>query len=205
MRETLRMTCVLTALCLAAGFILAEVKKITEDPIAEAKRAAGMRAVEAVLPPHDNDPGRDRVEIRAGEKTWVFFVATNAGRYAGVAFAARSDRGYGGAIDVVAGVTAGNTVKGIEIVAHKETPGLGAKIESRAFRSRFEGKNALDPSWCRVTGDDRARGRIDAVTGATISSRAVAGAIAEGLSVLGNHIGTLSRPREADDERAREQ
>jgi electron transport complex protein RnfG len=201
MKETLRMTCVLTALCLAAGLLLAEIRKITAEPIEEAERAAGMRAVEAVLPPHDNDPDRDRVEIRAGGKTWVFFVATDAGGYAGAAFAARSERGYGGAIDVVVGVTAGNTLKGIEIVAHRETPGLGSKIESPAFRRGFEGRNALDPSWCRVSKDDPGRGGIDAVTGATISSRAVAGAVAEGLSVFRNNVGTLSRPKAADDER----
>jgi electron transport complex protein RnfG len=103
------------------------------------------------------------------------------------------------------GVTAGNTVKGIEILAHHETPGLGARIESAAFRSRFEGKDAMDPSWCRVTKDDWKRGRIDAVTGATVSSRAVTEAVAEGLFLLKKHIGALSGAKEKDDERARGQ
>lgn len=81
--------------------------------------------------------------------------------------------GYGGAIDILVGVELGGSLRGIRIISQQETPGLGAKITEPAFLDRFIGVaiDELDLS--------RDGGSIDAITGATISSRAVVDALKE--------------------------
>ena len=79
--------------------------------------------------------------------------------------------GYGGAINILIGINADHSIKGMEVLSHTETPGLGSKITEEAFTKQFEGLLAEDVA---IVKDG---GKIDAITGATISSRAAAVAI----------------------------
>lgn len=88
----------------------------------------------------------------------------------GYAFVA-AGKGYGGAINILVGLEDEGTIRGITVIAHGETPGLGAKITESFFTDRFVGV-AIDDVALRRDG-----GQIDAITGATISSRAVADAV----------------------------
>jgi electron transport complex protein RnfG len=80
-------------------------------------------------------------------------------------------KGYGGFIDILVGLENETTIKGVTIVSHLESPGLGARITESAFREQFIGVNIADVA-LRQEG-----GEIDAITGATISSKAVVEAI----------------------------
>ncbi len=80
-------------------------------------------------------------------------------------------KGYGGNIDILVGLENETTIKGVTIVSHLESPGLGARITESAFTDQFIGVNIADVA-LRQNG-----GEIDAVTGATISSGAVVDAI----------------------------
>ena len=80
-------------------------------------------------------------------------------------------KGYGGLIDILVGLENETTIKGVTIVSHLESPGLGARITESAFTDQFIGVNIADVA-LRQNG-----GEIDAVTGATISSGAVVDAI----------------------------
>jgi len=80
-------------------------------------------------------------------------------------------KGYGGNIDILVGLENETTVKGVTIISHLETPGLGARITESSFRDQFAGLNIDDVAL------KRDGGQIDAVTGATISSRAVVDAV----------------------------
>jgi electron transport complex protein RnfG len=80
-------------------------------------------------------------------------------------------KGYGGNIDILVGLENETTIKGITIVSHLESPGLGARITESSFRDQFIGVNIADVA-LRQEG-----GEIDAITGATISSGAVVEAI----------------------------
>ena len=80
-------------------------------------------------------------------------------------------KGYGGLIDILVGLENETTIKGVTIVSHLESPGLGARITESSFREQFIGVNIADVA-LRQKG-----GEIDAITGATISSRAVVDAI----------------------------
>lgn len=76
-----------------------------------------------------------------------------------------SPYGYAGNIDMLVGVGADGKIKGIKILRQRETPGLGAGIARQKFLKQFTGKSARDPL--------EPKKDIDAITGATISSRAV--------------------------------
>ncbi|MBA7712389.1 Ion-translocating oxidoreductase complex subunit G [subsurface metagenome] len=80
-------------------------------------------------------------------------------------------KGYGGNIDILVGLENETTIKGVTIVSHLESPGLGARITESSFRDQFVGVNIADVA-LRQKG-----GKIDAITGASISSGAVVDAI----------------------------
>jgi len=176
MKETIRLIATLTVICLVAGVLLALVDRLTSEPIAKARREAKLVAIRNVLPPFDNEPDKDVVVI---DDNWKFFVGRKDGAFAGAAVESSTTKGYGGTIKVMIGVTADGKLRGIEILEHKETPGLGAKIASRAFRSRFAGRDIAKANWA-VKKDG---GDIDHITAATISSRAVVEAVKAGLEV----------------------
>jgi electron transport complex protein RnfG len=81
--------------------------------------------------------------------------------------------GYAGDIDILVGLEDANTLRGVTIVSHLETPGLGDKITESAFTDQFHG---LDVDGVALRKDG---GQVDAITGATISSQAVVDAVRE--------------------------
>ena len=93
-------------------------------------------------------------------------------------------RGYNGKIDLLIALTLKSSTQGREIISvrvthHEETPGIGDKIEPEisSWIHQFAGKSALDTNWTLFP-----EGDIDAISGATITSRAVTNAIAKVLS-----------------------
>ena len=99
----------------------------------------------------------------------VYTIYDN-GAVVGYAFLAIG-KGYGGKIDILVGLEDEEAIKGITIVSHKETPGLGARIIESSFTNEFAGVNIDDVA---LTKDG---GEIDGITGATISSTAVVNAV----------------------------
>lgn len=98
------------------------------------------------------------------------YIIYEDGEKAGYAFMA-SGSGYGGNIDILVGLDSGFGIKGISILSQTETPGLGSRITESLFTDQFKGLSVSDIA-LKSEG-----GKIDAITGATISSRAVVGAI----------------------------
>ncbi len=128
MKELLKMAGVLTLISALAGGLLALTNSVTREPIAQSRRAEKLSAMRQVLPEYDNDPMADTCAIQDGGREWIFYVARRQGAFAGAAFEAVSDQGYSGAIRIMAGVGADDTVRGVEITEQLETPGLGARI-----------------------------------------------------------------------------
>lgn len=183
MKEIFRMMFVLTAICVLAGFLLAATNKITKAPIEKSRRAGNLEALKKILPDYDNDPVSCACEIKEGGQDFTFYVARKGGKLVGAAFEAASGQGYGGTIRILAGVLPDNTVQGLEILEQNETPGLGAKITEPEFKTQFAGRSMTDTKWA-VTKDG---GDIDAITGATISPRAVVAALKAGLDAYNKH------------------
>ncbi|MBA7472114.1 Ion-translocating oxidoreductase complex subunit G [subsurface metagenome] len=100
------------------------------------------------------------------------YIIYQDGEKAGYAFMV-SGSGYSGDIDIMIGLDSGFGIKDISILSQTETPGLGSMITESSFTDQFKGLSASDIA-LKADG-----GKIDAVTGATISSRAVVNAVKE--------------------------
>jgi electron transport complex protein RnfG len=184
MRETLRMCLVLTAIGAACAALMAFVDGQTKEPIEQNKGRAKIEAVKLVLPPFDNDPARDTITLNDGTRDVVFYRGRKGGIIIGAAFDAVAPNGYSGDIELIVGVDTAGVVTGIQVLKHLETPGLGSKIETPAFRDQYIGASIRDPETWAVVKDG---GTFKQITGATISSRAVTYAVAAGLEFLEEH------------------
>lgn len=189
MNSMLRLALVLTLITAGAGLILSMVEAVTREPIAEQRRLETLRALKAVLPPANNSPDQDVVHLVTGQDKRgrdvqrTFYRGRQEAELSGVAFKVVAPDGYSGNIAVMVGVDPEGTVAGIEILSHSETPGLGDKIALPSFKGIFVGKNLQNADW-RVKKDG---GEFDQITGATISPRAVVGAVRNGLEFYSEH------------------
>jgi len=189
MNDIKRLAMVLTLIAAGAGLILSLVEAVTREPIAEQRRLETLRALQKVLPPGDNSPDADTVTLVIGQDRKgrdierVFFRGRKENVINGIAFKVVAPDGYSGNISVMTGIKPDGTVSGIEILTHAETPGLGDKITKPEFKSNFVGKNLGNADW-RVKKDG---GDFDQITGATISPRAVVGALKKGLEFYRDH------------------
>jgi electron transport complex protein RnfG len=187
MKELLRLCFVLTLIGAACAAVMAFVDQETKTPIAKSLAAEKMDAVKLVLPPYDNDLAKDAVTIEDKDLGMeiTFYPGSKDGVKVGAAFATVAPNGYGGPIDIMIGVDTAGVVTGLEILKHAETPGLGSKISTPKFKSQYIGKSIEDPKVWAVNKDPG--GTFVPITGATISSRAVTSAIANGLEFFDAH------------------
>ncbi|MBW6510568.1 MAG: RnfABCDGE type electron transport complex subunit G [Desulfuromonadaceae bacterium] len=196
MREILRLVCTLTLIACIAGAVLSLVEVATREPIAAQRRLVMLRALQAVLPAFDNQPDNDTVVLGRGrdkrgrELRQTFFRARNGGKLVGIACSVTAPDGYSGNIDIMVGITPDGTVQGIEILSHMETPGLGDKITQQPFKQQFHDKSLDNADW-RVKKDG---GAFDQITGATISPRAVVGAVRKALEFYHRNSAAITVP-----------
>jgi len=183
-KDIIRLILVLTCVSVVAGLMLSVTNKVTATPIAIAARKTTVDALSVVLPAFDNQPDQNVFKVTEADKEWQFYVARKSGVYAGAAFIASSANGYGGEIRLMIGITDDGAIKAIQILEQRETPGLGTKITNDKFKNQFAGKDVAATTWA-VTKDG---GQVDAITGATISSRAVAEAIRSGAAMYTKHL-----------------
>ena len=172
----IKMVVVLTLTCIISGVCLSYTYNKTKDVIADAELHAKLKSVRNVLPAFDGDPEQRTVIINGEEKT--FYIGKKEGHVVGIA-ASSSALGYGGTLHILVGIDPEGTITGVELLQHKETPGLGAKAESPRFLDQFKRKflTSVDDT-IQVKKDG---GDIDSITAATITSRAIAEAATEAL------------------------
>ena len=169
----MRLIFVLTVICAVSSALLAAVYNKTKEPIAAALEQRTRRAAAQVMPSGLPEPEK----VVAGGHT--FFVSSLDGEAVAVAVEGRSKNGYGGDVVLMVGMGMDGKLVSYEVVSASETPGLGTKIAGDAFRKPLEGK-ALDGNWS-VRKDG---GEVDAVTAATISSRAALECIRDAIAKL---------------------
>ena len=170
MKKILGLVLSLTIISGVCAAVLAYVDSITKGPIADMKVKQEQAAVKAVLP-----AGVDKVE-QAGD---CFVGKDAAGKVVGYAAKGSDAGGYGGDVVLMVGFKADRkTVECYKTLAASETPGLGMKLNSPEFAGQFAGK---DGASLKVKKDG---GVIEAITSATITSRAVCRAIADAQKKL---------------------
>lgn len=173
MRELIKMVIVLTILSAASGGLLAAIKNGTvEDIEYQQLKFLKAPAVKEIFEGVENDPITDKIKIKDGEKEITFFPGVFGGEKNSVCFETFG-KGYGGDLGLMVGVNLENdTIMGVRVTTHSETPGLGARAKDAPdLVEQFP--NLPVASTFNVKG---AGGQIDALTGATITSAAVCSA-----------------------------
>lgn len=170
---------------IAAAAILGGVYSATKGPIEEAALAKQVEAVSAVTPAFDNDPVAEQVVItpEGEQRELKVFPARKDGKLVGTAVESYSMNGFSGEITLIYGFDTEGTLTGFEVMAHQETPGLGEKMgvwfKSAEGEPGAEGRTVIgkNPATTNFT-VSKDGGDIDAITAATITSRAFLDALA---------------------------
>lgn len=202
MKEAFRLSLALTVTCGIASSILAFANVKTQAARDEAKMAQRAEALSCVLPEFDNQPMAKPVKLDVDGETFTFYRARKGDALVGIAGEGKSGRGFGGDVSVLVGLDPTGKFSTIVVTAHKETPGLGTQVTDRkavrSFWSLFRGCSgeAAPPGLAPCAFLDQFTGQglgagdtpftvkqdggpLDAVSGATVTSRAVADAISK--------------------------
>lgn len=161
---------VLAVICLVMATLLGLVNSITEAPIQANTEKTVQDSLKVVMPadsyeevPYDGSDATVKAVYKAGDAGYVVEV--------------NSPNGFGGAIDMMTGVDAEGNVTGIAVISHAETSGLGSKATDPEWQAQFVGANGE----VLVEKDG---GAIVAITGSTITSRAVCDGVNTAFAVV---------------------
>ena len=172
MKSTLvNMTAVLFGITLVASAGVGAVNMITAEPIAQAEQAAKVEALKVVLPPFDQTVPE---ALTIDDMPITVYTATKGGQVAGYAVESMTKNGFGGAISMMVGFTPDGEVVNVNVLRQAETPGLGTKMADKenVLLGSIQGKKLETKLAVKKDGGD-----VDALTAATISSRAYVDAI----------------------------
>ncbi|MCJ1885374.1 electron transport complex subunit RsxG [Pseudomonas sp. LA21] len=201
-RSMLKNALVLGLFAVVTVGVVALVHQFTAQRIDNAQREARGRALLELLPAgsYDNHPLDSQVEafdpkLLGRNEPAPAFVARRQGQATAVILQATAPDGYSGSIQLLVGVTAEGRLLGVRVVAHKETPGLGDKIElgKSDWLHGFDGHSLTDPAeagW-KVKKDG---GQFDQFAGATVTPRAVVKATHKALQYFDAHKAELLAP-----------
>lgn len=180
---------ILFGITLIAGLILGFVYDITKEPIRLQKELAIQRACMEVFPDAEN-VGMQFEQLKyVPDETLAAELAQNGvsigkvynalsqgGTFHGHVIEAVTSQGYGGDIVLYVGVATGGTVNGVSILEISETPGLGMKAES-VLIPQLQGVQTEEFSYSKIKNDANPDDVIDAISGATITTKAVTNAV----------------------------
>lgn len=159
-KEFIKLSAILCLITFVAGLLLAGVNSVTAPAIEQAEQRASEEAMKKILPEADTFEALNENVVFAKKGDTPIGFCTKV-----------TTTGYGGDIIMMVGMDSNGVVQGIEILSHSETAGLGAKIADDDFKKQFTDKS---PFARVVKNETDSFDEITAVTGATISSRAVA-------------------------------
>lgn len=167
----------LGCITILSGFLLGLMYMVTKKPIDESAVRRQNEAVDNVLPPHDNNPLTEMTTVSIGTANFEIYPATAEGQLVGAAVKGETMSGFSGLIEIIVGFDADGSIRDYSVLQHSETPGLGAKMQTwfrdpTAARSVI-GKSPLTSKFY----PSKDGGDIDAITAATISSRAFLGIV----------------------------
>ena len=180
MKSSLKnMVLVMFCITLIASLCVGVVNMITEEPIAKAKAQAVQDALAEVLPEFDKT---EKSEHTADGLQIVAYKATKGVDVVGYAIESATKNGFSGLVRIMVGFDKAGTILNVKVLEQAETPGLGAKMTEAGnpLLASVKGKEASSLN-LTVKKDG---GDVDALTAATISSRAYTEAVARAYSVF---------------------
>lgn len=190
----------LAGICVVAGAILASVNEATLEPIAASKAAALESAIKMVVPEFDNTPTAESYMAVTGDGDSLrIYPAKKGGELVGAAVESNTMNGFSGEIRVIVGFDKEGTLYNYSVLRHSETPGLGSKMQEW-FRTDKNNQSVigrkLSEGELKVSKDG---GNVDAITAATISSRAFLNAVNRAYSAYVGVDGATSATGSATD------
>lgn len=168
---------ILVIIAVLAGVALSSVYLGTKERIAEVKRQELKEALKKVMPFLKENYEELKFNYK-GEDITIYKVLEE-GKLLGAALKLNTSEGFGGNISFLLGVNADKKVTGLYILEHKETPGLGTKAAEKKWWGQLLDKSLATFNF-KVKKDG---GDVDAITAATITSRAVSGGVEKGLKI----------------------
>ncbi|MDR3061914.1 MAG: RnfABCDGE type electron transport complex subunit G [Dysgonamonadaceae bacterium] len=168
----------LFSICLVAGMILAMVNEYTKGPIETSKKLQLENAIREVTPEFDNSPAEEAYWAKINETDSLkVYPVKKDGKNVGAAIESNSMRGFSGEIRIIVGLDEKCRLLNYVVLQHAETPGLGDKMKFW-FKEDKNNRNIIGKELkkgdLKVSKDG---GSVDAITAATISSRAFLEAI----------------------------
>lgn len=171
----------LTLVALGASACLGFIYEITKGPIETTALNKKLDAIKQVVPDFNNNPDAEMFRLPTGEGDSLdVYPAKNDSVLIGYAVNTYTNNGFSGNITIMAGFKTDGTIINITVLTHKETPGLGNKMTEPEFKDQFMNKNPKEFSLVV----DKDGGPVDAITAATISSRAFCDAIQRAYNTL---------------------
>ncbi len=152
------------------------VYQVTKEPIAAAKLAKKIEAIQNVVPEFNNQPNAEEYKVATENgDSLTLYPAKKDGELVGTAVESSTNLGFSGEIKLMVGFLPDGTIKDVAVLEHKETPGLGDKMERKKsdWSIQFQGKN---PASFKIAVKNDG-GEVDAITASTISSRAFCDAV----------------------------
>lgn len=188
MRDYIRLSGVLLIICAIAAVLLGITNDITLPKIQEQIAMANDEARKQVVPAAESFEALDEAamaDVLANPAYNVVkdvYQAKAGGNVVGYAVSV-APKGYGGAVELIVGVDANGAVQGVKVGTNNETPGLGKNAEKPSFSEQFNGKT-WDSDVNVIKSGAPKENEITAISGATITSKAVATGVNQALSLV---------------------
>lgn len=171
----------LTLISLVASAALGFANDLTKKPIEQQKNAKNVNAIKQVVPEFNNNPAAEMFMLMTEEgDSLEIYPAKNGEQIVGYAVKSFTNKGFSGFVSMMVGFKPDGTIVNINVLEQKETPGLGAKMTEPGFKDQFNDKNPASFK-LKVIKDD---GEVQAITAATISSRAFCDGVQRAYSTL---------------------
>jgi len=171
MRKILKLAMVLFIIAAISGANLGIAYTVTKEPIAKQVKTEEEKALKDIFPKATN------FSLTTGRDNYAYYEVYIKNKLIGYVLDA-SEKGFSSTIKIKVGMNLNKTIKAIRITSQNETPGLGTRVEGTKFTDQFMNKTLKQV----LLKKDSGNGTIDALTGATISSRAVSKAVQKSIT-----------------------
>ncbi len=168
---------------------LGYVYSLTKEPIEKSQKAAETNAIKQVTPDFDNTPVAKEID------GLTYYEVTKGGQAVGCAVKTYTEIAFSGRFDLMVGFLNDGTINKIAVLDQKETPGLGTKMMEPKFKDQFNNKNP--GTWKMAVKKDG--GEVDAISAATISSKAYCNAVQKAYDGFMKNFGNKSNPTTVAD------
>lgn len=183
MKDILKLGVTLFAICAVAALVLGVTNNITAPVIEERNIQASNEARKIVLSEADEFKELDGMN---SDIVLEVYEGIKDGQVIGYTIKT-SSKGYGGAIELMVGISKDGKITGVEIGSHSETPGLGSKATEPMFKNQYVDKDVLN-SLLVVKGSTNNDNEISAISGATITSNGVTNGVNAAMKIYNEKL-----------------